>query len=241
MIDRGPRAVALSSPTSTLIAPWWHTALLVLLMLGGAAGGAAFQNQSPSAAEEVRHPNALVPLYLSLIVFEWLLFLYVWWGLSRHNRRIGDLLGPRWSGWKQALRDVVIALLLWMVFRAIGPLVTLALGHGDAKSISSLLPRSPAELVLWAGISISAGVCEETVYRGYLQTQLSLLTRSEAIGLIAQAALFGISHGYQGLHPVVTITIGGIVCGLVARWRRNLRPLVLEHAWSDIVGIFPWG
>lgn len=96
-------------------------------------------------------------------------------------------------------------------------------------------------MLLWVGVSISAGVCEEVIYRGYLQKQFSLLARSAAAGLIAQAVLFGISHGYQGFQLVVLITVGGAIYGLIALWRHSLRPVMVAHAWSDIVGIFPWG
>jgi uncharacterized protein len=139
------------------------------------------------------------------------------------------------------LRDIVIALVLWIVCREIGVFMTLVLGQNEAKSIASLLPQGPVEMVLWVALSISAGVCEEVIFRGYLQKQFSLLARSAAGGLIAQSVLFGITHGYQGFPLVVTITISGAVYGLIAYWRQSLRSVMLAHAWSDIVGIFPWG
>jgi membrane protease YdiL (CAAX protease family) len=213
----------------------------VLLTLALATAGAAFQSQSGSGAEVVRQSNALVPLYLTIIGLQWLLFLYIWWGLSLRGRRIGDVTGSPWSGWGDVLRDIVIALVLWIVCREIGVLIKLALGQNEAKSITSLLPEGPVEMLLWVALSISAGVCEEVIYRGYLQKQFALFARSAAGGLIAQSVLFGISHGYQGFQLVVTITIGGAVYGLIAHWRGNLRSVMVAHAWSDIVGIFPWG
>jgi len=117
----------------------------------------------------------------------------------------------------------------------------LVLGRNEAKSIAPLLPKGPVEMMLWVALSISAGVCEEVIYRGYLQKQFSLLARSAAGGLIAQSVLFGISHGYQGYQLVVTITISGAVYGLIAYWRHSLRSVMIAHAWSDIVGIFSWG
>ena len=144
-------------------------------------------------------------------------------------------------GWKDIARDVAIGLLFWVVWREAGVLVKLALGQDNAKSIASLLPEGPVELLLWLALSVSAGVCEEVVYRGYLQRQFSLLGNSAAVGLLVQAILFGISHGYQGLKLVVTITVYGILYGLLAQWRRSLRPCMIAHAWSDAIGILPWG
>jgi membrane protease YdiL (CAAX protease family) len=225
----------------TSIAPWWHLCVLVLVTLALAAGGAAFQSQSAPGAEVVRRQNALVPLYLFLIGFEWLLFVYVWFGLWLGGHKVLDLIGGRWRGWKDVARDVAIGLVFWVVWREAGEVVKLALGQNTAKSIASLLPEGPMELLLWLALSISAGVCEEVVYRGYLQQQFSLVFHSPAAGLLTQAILFGISHGYQGWKPVVTITAFGALYGLLAQWRRNLRSCMIAHAWSDAVGILPWG
>jgi CAAX protease family protein len=230
-----------SQERRTLIAPLWHLGVLVLVTLALAAGGAAFQSGSTSSAEVVRQRNALVPLYLSLIAFEWLLFGYVWFGLRLGGRRIRELIGGRWTGWKDVARDLIIGLLFWVVWREAGVLVRLALGQNNAKSIASLLPEGPVELLLWLALSMSAGLCEEVVYRGYLQQQFSVLANNTAVGLVTQAILFGISHGYQGLRPVVTITVYGLLYGLLAQWRRSLRPGMIAHAWSDAVGILPWG
>ena len=90
------------------------------------------------------------------------------------------------------------------------------------------------EISLWIALSISAGFCEELVFRGYLQRQFAALTGSNVIGLLLQAALFGVSHGYQGVAATVTIALFGVVYGSLALWRRSLRPGMIAHAWSDI-------
>jgi hypothetical protein len=47
-------------------------------------------------------------------------------------------------------------------------------------------------------VAITAGICEEIVYRGYLQRQLSAFTGSLPIAVCLQAAIFGAAHLYQG-------------------------------------------
>jgi membrane protease YdiL (CAAX protease family) len=81
-----------------------------------------------------------------------------------------------------------------------------------------------------------AGLCEELVFRGYLQRQLAVLTRSTVAGLVLQAMVFGVSHGYQGVKAVINITILGLLFGLVAQWRRSIVPGAIAHALTDIVG-----
>ena len=81
------------------------------------------------------------------------------------------------------------------------------------------------------GVSIVAGVCEEIVFRGYLQRQLP-------IGVASQAIVFGVSHGYQGVRSIINITVIGLLFGVAAKWRRGLVPGMIAHAATDIAGVF---
>jgi len=113
------------------------------------------------------------------------------------------------------------------------------LGGDTAKSVRALLPRTPVEIALWVLLSLTAGFCEETVFRGYLQKQFQAMTGSPAAGLLLQAVIFGVSHGYQGLRNVIAITVFGGVFGALALWRRSLKPGMILHAWTDLFsGIF---
>ena len=46
--------------------------------------------------------------------------------------------------------------------------------------------------------ALSAGICEELTTRGYLQQQFEALFGSNIAGVLAQAAVFGAGHLYQG-------------------------------------------
>jgi membrane protease YdiL (CAAX protease family) len=89
-------------------------------------------------------------------------------------------------------------------------------------------------VALWIALSASAGFCEEAVFRGYFQRQFSALTRSRWAGLVLQALLFGISHGYQGIGAMARIALFGLLYGGLALWRKSLRPGMVAHAWSDV-------
>jgi membrane protease YdiL (CAAX protease family) len=83
-------------------------------------------------------------------------------------------------------------------------------------------------------VAISAGVCEEIVFRGYLQRQFRALTGSAPIAVLLQAVVFGVPHVYQGTRLAAMVCLYGILFGVLALWRRSLRPGILAHAWSDI-------
>jgi membrane protease YdiL (CAAX protease family) len=233
-------APGIESLNSKPIAPWWHTALLVALFLATAAGGAFFQRHARSEAGILQQHPQVVPLYLSLMAMEWGLFVWVWrGGLRRTGTKLSDLIGGRWESTKDVLLDCGLALGLWAVWTLVEMGWNRWLGPGHAASIQTFLPQRGLEILLWIGVSISAGFCEELVFRGYFQKQFETFTHSRWIALFLQAVLFGIAHGYQGIEACVKIACFGALYGLLAVWRGSLRPGMLAHAWSDILsGIF---
>jgi uncharacterized protein len=230
----------LETPTPKLIAPWWHTALLVALFLGLAVSGALFQRHSRSQPEMLGKHSTLVPLYLSLIAMEWGLFAWVWrGGLRRTGTTLSSLIGGEWASAKDVLVDCGLALGLWAVWTFVDTTWNRWFGPGHAASIQTYLPQRALEILLWIGVSISAGFCEELVFRGYFQKQFEAMAHSKWIALFLQGALFGIAHGYQGIEACVKIACFGGLYGLLALWRKSLRPGMMAHALTDILsGIF---
>jgi membrane protease YdiL (CAAX protease family) len=101
--------------------------------------------------------------------------------------------------------------------------------------VQEILPRGPLESALWVALALSAGFAEELVFRGYFQRQFAAFTRRPPVAIVLQAALFGVSHGYQGLGACLRITLHGLLFGLVAAWRRSLRPGMAAHALTDLI------
>lgn len=223
-----------------LLAPLWHTAVLILVLLALAAYGAFMQRHAPPGPQLVEPRGSALPLYLSLIAAEWGLLRFVLvWGLKRNGTRLRDLLGQRWSSWKDVARDVVIALAVWAVWTFAEVHAYRMLGSDTAKDISALLPRGPIEIAVWVALSMTAGFCEEAIFRGYLQQQFLALTGSAPLAILVQAVIFGVSHGYQGLRNVIVIAILGILYGALALWRKSLKPGMVLHGWTDIFsGVF---
>jgi membrane protease YdiL (CAAX protease family) len=131
---------------------------------------------------------------------------------------------------------MVLALGIWVLWQGISFLWVRWSGTGHARSISPLMPHGIAEAVLWVLLSISAGISEEIVFRGYLQRQLTAFTGCTSLALFLQVAVFGIAHGYQGVRSCLAIAIYGSLFTLLALWRKSLRPGMIAHAWTDIAG-----
>src|ERR1700730_6365772 len=218
------------------VAPWWHTWLLLLILLLITLFGMWSQRRSSSGAEIASGHSGVVPLYVSLILMEWALFSFVRFGFRRGGTTVGEVVGEKWNHWRSIARDVAIAIPFWIVWEAAGRFTHFILGSDQAKKIDILLPQTILETLLWVGVSVSAGICEEIVYRGYLQRQFVALTGSPIIAVLSQGVIFGVGHAYQGAKQVVVITVLGVLFGLLAWWRKNLRPGIIAHTWADIFG-----
>jgi CAAX protease family protein len=216
------------------VAPWWHTVLLLLILLMLVLGGARLQSHgNPTDSIAPQHAGN-VSLYVSLIILEWALVYFVWFGLRRGGTRLRELIGGKWDSGRAVLLDLAIAFGFWIVWEGVGKLMHLIVGQSHAKTIDTLLPQGALEVLLWIAVSISAGFCEEAVYRGYLQKQILALSGSVTVAVLGQAILFGLSHTYQGTKQVIVISSLGVVYGVLPLWRKSLRPNMIAHAWSDV-------
>ncbi|MGH9702146.1 MAG: CPBP family intramembrane glutamic endopeptidase [Candidatus Acidiferrales bacterium] len=222
------------SRSSRPIAPWLHTVLFIFLFLVMTGGGAFFQHRQKLRPEILQpHPH-VAGLYLSLIVMEWALVFYVWRGLRRTGTSLREVIGGRWGSAKDVAVDASLGIGLWIFWLGAQMAWIRWMPADRASSIGTLLPQRAIEIVLWVLLSISAGICEEIVFRGYFQQQFKVLARSGLLAVLLQAILFGISHSYQGLDATIRIAIFGALFGLLAMWRKSLRPGMIAHAWTDI-------
>jgi membrane protease YdiL (CAAX protease family) len=224
-------------PNRTLIAPMWHTIGLIAIFVALSIAGGFFQASVRRPAKEnpqAARSTSAVPGYISLIISEWLLVLYVHAGVKKRGVRLRDLVGGRWATPADVLKDIAFATGLWAAW--IGLQNSHVLGSGENTALG-LLPHGVFESLVWIPVALSAGFCEEIVFRGYLQKQFLAITGNALWAVLFQAIIFGIGHLYEGIGPVGRIMLFGILYGLVAVWRKSLRACMLAHAWSDIFGV----
>jgi membrane protease YdiL (CAAX protease family) len=231
-----PTTGTTSSDDRRLLAPRWHTAGLVAILLATFAVGAWLQRRAgPGPGIAPEHRGA-IGVYVTAILLDWALFYYVWAFASRSGTTLSQIVGGRWAGVGDVLRDFAIAVPFWVVWHLTAVLVHRLFGPNTAKSVEVLLPETVTEIAVWIAVCLTAGFCEEAVFRGYLQQQVRAMTGSAAVAVAAQAVVFGIAHGYQGMQNVLVITVLGALYGLLALWRRSTRPGMIAHAWSDFYG-----
>jgi len=95
---------------------------------------------------------------------------------------------------------------------------------------SALIPSTSRERLVWLFVAISAGICEEIVFRGWLLSVLHNPVGLAGTALIAAAALsFGMAHAYQGITGMIlTAFAGALFCALYLATGSLLVPIVLH-------------
>jgi hypothetical protein len=84
-------------------------------------------------------------------------------------------------------------------------------------------------------LALSAGFCEEFIYRGYLLRQFRSWTGSITLAIVFQAILFGFAHAAMPWQMVVTSACYGLLLGGLAVWRRSLVPGMFVHTAFDLL------
>jgi uncharacterized protein len=216
-----------------LLAPIWHTAIVVFVLLGASLGG--------SRGVHPLTGHSKIPQYLWTMAWEWVLAGFVYLGV-RKRMKLRELIGGRWASPEDVLLDLMIAAGFWLV-----AIVVLGAGaklrHLDQagkfdsmrQQLGFLIPDTTLELLAWFCLSTTAGICEEIIFRGYLQRQFAAFTSSMLAGVLLSAVVFGAAHGYEGGPRMLLIGIYGLMFGLLAWWRKSLRPGMIAHAWHDAI------
>ena len=173
-------------------------------------------------------------VYVLTILWEWSLVAYIAWGAKRHGFSLRELIGGKWNDLKDFLKDVAIAAGFWLIALFVLFCTAVALHATKAgQNIRLLLPQNQLEMFLWILTSITAGICEEIIFRGYFQRQFGAWTGSMPAGVLLSAAVFGAGHIYQGWRSAIIIVVYGLLFGILAEMRKSLRPGMMTHAWHD--------
>jgi uncharacterized protein len=218
-------------PGLRAIAPVWHT-VVVLLVLFALSALSIRQQGLPSIGRAHGHVSS----YVFVMAFEWLLTAFIWLGIRRRGMRLRDLIGGSWPSVRAVLRDLGIAVLYLIAANLVLSALGFLLKATPSPGLRNIFPNGLPEVVLYVMLALTAGICEEILFRGYLQRQFAALTKSASAGLILQGLAFGAAHGYQGKKYMFIIVVYGCLFGLLASWRRSLRPGMTAHFVQDTVG-----
>jgi len=146
--------------------------------------------------------------------------------------------------WRALALGVTIGLGLLLLNRLfLSPLIEQITGsRRDLSAFDSLRGNWHALLAILPPLWVSAGLCEEVVYRGYLISQIAMLfgmsRLAKPVALPFAATLFALAHWYQGVSGMlITGTLGVIFGALFLQQRRNLWANVAAHITGDTASL----
>lgn len=211
--------------------------LLVLFIVLGLPLRAWLGMRSLNLAPVAGLPALRRRLWLRAIVTQWLLVgavVAVWLASGRNLAPLGLALLPT-AGLAGVL--VGLATIVSLILRQRGGL------EGDEQlrarvrerlaSVQRLMPKGRDEFPLFAALAVTAGLCEEFLFRGYLLWYAAQFV-ALPIAAVLQAVVFGVCHVYQGPRGIVLTGVAGLFFTGVRVVAGSLWPAMLIHALMDL-------
>lgn len=179
------------------------------------------------------------PEYRATMARQWLLAgagAALWLRSGRQWRELGVQAPSGWRLWAAAAVVAGLSALYWQQAATVVRSQTARKKVRQAiGALEPLLPHTTAEFCWFLGASVTAGVCEEFLYRGYFVAALAPWLGAWPAYLLA-VPFFGLLHAYQGRAGVVRTSLVGLVMTLVVVLTRSLFPAMALHMIVDIGG-----
>ncbi len=156
-------------------------------------------------------------------------------GLTWHNLKPGGALLSVEFVVVVAIGLVVTTLIL----RRAGPKL-LARFRRQVQPFVELIPRTREERLVFGALAVTAGICEEILFRGFgiMYFHWMFPGTGSAVIVLCIGASFGLAHLYQGLRNVILIGVLGCVFTSVAVASGTIVAVIVVHALVDLRVLF---
>ena len=176
-------------------------------------------------------------LYAMVVGTQWTLVALCAWVLARRELNIADmgLLVPG-DGWAWG---TAIGLAIVLTSATVAAVRSIRQGKAEIPShlrhVVRILPSNSIERAGFVPVALTAGLCEEILYRGFLTFAIYHVIRSWPAALALGTLAFGFGHLYQGARGIIsTAVLGGLLAVIYGYWG-SLWPCVLVHVIVDLV------
>jgi membrane protease YdiL (CAAX protease family) len=177
-------------------------------------------------------------LYGWTIASQWVIAGLVAWRALARGLSAGSLGLANHGGVNTILGSLALAVIAgalhWLNLRRVGK------SQGKAPELmrslaQRILPVNSVELLPYCALAVTAGVCEEFLYRGFAMGAFSGLGFPAWAVVLLTAVLFGLAHAYQGRSGILGTFVMGILFGVVRLAYDTLVPVMMMHATVDLV------
>jgi len=160
------------------------------------------------------------------------------WRAWAHGLTAAELGLMIYGTWRVLLAGIVggaaLAGLQWLNLRRMGRLP--ATSRGLLQSLAErIFPQSDVEMLPFFALALTAGICEEFLYRGFAMGALLRAGLSAWEAVLISSFLFGLAHLYQGYGGAVgTMFLGGLF-GVARIGYHSLVPVFFWHSAVDLI------
>jgi uncharacterized protein len=194
--------------------------------------------RSLKKSDEFNLTSRKLRTYASIILSEWAFVIALLWLMHQHGFSISDL-GENIENLHLSIivTIVLLSIFMVMVYFNVRQLRQMEIDklEIELRPLKKFLPSNRIESIVFILIAFTAGICEELLYRGWLQNMLSHGIGSIWIGLVLGAVIFGVGHAYQGKMGMVQTGIIGLVFGVVFIFTKSLVAGQILHIIVDAV------
>ena len=188
--------------------------------------------QLPSTTREDR-----LTLYASTIAFQWIASGIIFWRAAAHAIPISQLgLGISRPIPTLALAIGLTALAMLNQIVGLRRLASQPSAHqGFVPQLArKLFPQDNAERLAFFALVATVAVCEEFIYRGFVQRICQEVSSgSTFFAVIGSATFFALAHLYQGRRGLVSTFIVGVLFSSVTAISLSLIPPIAAHFAAD--------
>jgi membrane protease YdiL (CAAX protease family) len=216
--------------------PW--DILLIFFVLGVIVPWRGRARLQQLLAKPRVEPGERLSLYCSTIAFQWVAAAVAGWRAWVHGftaTQLGLAVPHRFRLVAiTVFGAILIVTLQWLNLRRMGRSASPLKGPIQALA-ERILPQSRIEMIPFFALAVTAGLCEEFLYRGFGMAALSRTGLPTALVVAVSSVLFGMAHLYQGRAGFVSTTVLGILLGVSRAALGSLLPVTVWHMGVDVV------
>lgn len=213
-----------------------HILVLLLFVVQPVYG--VYEARRYTALEKAGRPMDRVGFYRSTALIQWV-FLAVlvtaWITLGRSFEDLGFVSpgGPGfWTGATLVVGLIGFLLYAWRAAKRASESEKARQLEG-LQEVRKFLPQTARELHNFFGVSITAGIVEEIVYRGFVLWYLMHLMPLW-VAVIVASVIFGLGHSYQGISGASRAGLVGLVFGILYVGTGSIWLPIIAHMLLDV-------
>jgi membrane protease YdiL (CAAX protease family) len=187
-----------------------------------------------------------ISLYASTLAFQWIAAGIILWRSNAHGIRTSQL-GLQVPNPALVVSATVVLAALILLNQMMGLRRLVAQPektHGILPQLAlKLFPQDEVERLAFFALVTTVAVCEELIYRGFVQRVFQDWSRGSVIvAVIGSAVFFALAHLYQGRRGLISTLTIGLLFSTIRAWTGSLLPCVVAHFIADItVGLLAPG